>query len=270
MRLRFDDLVSRAAAHDGAESLRFPPVLPRRQLESAGYFNSFPHLAGVVSAFVGTEADAVKLRERASRHEDWNDFVELTDLVLTPAACYPVYPAVAARGPLPPGGVTIDTGGGCVFRREPSDDPARLQIFHLREIVRIGEPRVVAAWRTAWRERALGLIRRLGLDARVDVAADPFFGRSGRILAAGQRNRGLKYEISVAITGEEPTAVASFNDHEDHFVTTYGIRRADGGVAHSACIGFGHERMTLALFRAHGFDRRAWPAEVRRILWPPP
>ena len=28
----------------------------------------------------------------------------MTDLVLTPAACYPVYPAIAARGALPAGG----------------------------------------------------------------------------------------------------------------------------------------------------------------------
>ncbi len=68
----------------------------------------------------------------------------MTDLVLTPAACYPVYPAIAARGPLPPGGVTVDAGGAYVFRHEPSGDPARLQMFHQREIVRIGEPETVA------------------------------------------------------------------------------------------------------------------------------
>ena len=64
----------------------------------------------------------------------------MTDLVLTPAACYPVYPALAARGPLPAGGLTVDAGGSYVFRHEPSGDPARLQMFHQREIVRIGEP----------------------------------------------------------------------------------------------------------------------------------
>ena len=68
----------------------------------------------------------------------------MSDLVLVPAACYPVYPAIAARGPLPPGGVTVDAGGSYVFRSEPSGDPARLQMFHQREIVRIGEPEAVA------------------------------------------------------------------------------------------------------------------------------
>ena len=90
----------------------------------------------------------------------------MTDLVLTPAACYPVYPAIAARGPLPAGGVTVDAGGAYVFRHEPSGDPARLQMFHQREIVRIGEPETVRAWRDAWRERALELLGGIGLEVR--------------------------------------------------------------------------------------------------------
>ena len=53
-------------------------------------------------------------------------------------------------------------------------------MFHQREIVRIGEPDDVAAWRDTWRDRAIELLRGLGLDADFDVASDPFFGRSGR------------------------------------------------------------------------------------------
>jgi seryl-tRNA synthetase len=267
VRMRFDALVTRTAASDGAEPLRFPPVIPRRQLELTGYLKSFPHLAGTVFAFEGTEAEAVHQHERASRHEDWSEHQKMTDVVLVPAVCYPVYPAVAARGPLPPGGVTIDPGGSYVFRHEPSGDPARLQMFHMRELVRIGEPETVAAWRDSWRDRSLELLRGIGLDARFDVAADPFFGRSGRMLAASQRQQELKFEILVQIAGPEPTAVASFNYHQDHFSSTYGIELADGGAAHTACLGFGHERIVLALLNTHGFDVEAWPEEVRKQLW---
>ena len=111
------------------------------------------------------------------------------------------------------------------------------------------------------------MISLLGLDANFDVANDPFFGRSGRMMAASQREQALKFEILVPIAGPEPTAVASFNYHQDHFATLYGITTAAGDVAHTACLGFGHERVVLALLRTHGLDPAAWPAEVRRELW---
>ena len=267
VRERLAALVTRAAAAEQPEQLRFPPVIPRRDLERVGYLKSFPHLAGSIFAFEGGEAEAVAQHERASRHEDWSEFQSMTELVLTPAACYPVYPAVAARGPLPAGGLTVDAGGAYVFRHEPSGDPARLQMFHQREIVRIGEPQVVQAWRDSWRERALELLGGLQLEVQLDVASDPFFGRSGRMLKASQVEQQLKFEVLTPIAGPEPTAVASFNYHQDHFAATYGITCADGEGAHTACLGFGLERITIALFRSHGFDVDAWPDEVIEALW---
>jgi seryl-tRNA synthetase len=268
VRVGFDGLVSRVAAPDGAEIVRFPPILPKSTFEASGYLKSFPHLAGTIFAFDGSEADAAEQEERAARHAPWDEFQSMTDLVLLPAACYPIYPAIARRGPLGPGGLTVDGGGTYVFRHEPSGDPARLQMFHQREIVRFGEPDAVADWRNMWRDRALDILERVGLSPRMDVASDPFFGRAGRMLAANQREQELKFEVLIDIAGPEPTAVASFNYHRDHFTGVFGIAMADGGPAHTACLGFGLERITLGLFRAYGLDPAAWPAEVNRELWP--
>jgi seryl-tRNA synthetase len=264
----FDSRVSRAAAAEDTQPLSFPPVIARHAFETSGYLKSFPHLAGSVFTFEGTEQEAGEQNQRAMGHEDWSEHQHMSDLVLAPAACYPVYPAVAARGPLPDGGVTVDTGPAYVFRNEPSGDPARLQMFRMRELVRIGEPETVTAWRDAWRDRALELLRSVGLDADFDVAADPFFGRGGRMLAASQREQALKFEILAPIAGPEPTAVASFNYHEDHFARTYGLEMASGGPAHTACLGFGLERVAMALLRVHGLDTTGWPGEVRELLWP--
>jgi seryl-tRNA synthetase len=267
VRERVADMVTRAGAPERPEQLRFPPVMPRHDLETVGYLKSFPHLAASIFAFEGSELQAVQQHERASRHEDWSEFQRMTDLVLTPAACYPVYPAIAARGPLPPGGVTVDAGGSYVFRHEPSGDPARLQMFHQREIVRIAEPATVQAWRDVWRERAVALLGALGLEVRLDVATDPFFGRAGRMLATSQREQELKFEVLTQITAPEATAVASFNYHQSHFSCVYGLELADGEQAHTACLGFGLERITIALFSRHGFAIAAWPDEVRSLLW---
>ncbi len=266
VRLRLEELLTRTAVAHGAQRLRFPPLLPRHQLESSGYLGSFPHLAGTVYAFEGSEADALLQSERASRHECWGEFQEMTDLALMPAACYPVYPAIAARGPLAPEGIFVEAGGSWVFRHEPSLDPARRQMFRQHELVRIGRPDDVVQWRDEWAHRGLELLRSLGLEAELDTANDPFFGRRGRMLANTQREQALKLEILVPIAGPEPTAIASFNQHGDHFAGTYGIALADGSTAHTACLGFGHERIVLALMRTHGLEPAGWPAGIRETL----
>jgi seryl-tRNA synthetase len=267
IRGRLESRLSTEAGAGGAECLRFPPLLPRRQLESSGYLSTFPHLAGTIYAFDGDEGQARDLAERASTHGDWGELQEMTDLTLMPAACYPVYPAVAARGPLPVGGVFVDAGGAWVFRHEPSHDPARRQIFHQHELVRIAEPDLVLEWRDEWAQRGLELLQALGLAAELDTASDPFFGRRGKMLAANQRDARLKLELLVPIAGPEPTACASFNHHRDHFGGIYGIELQNGGTAHTACLGFGHERIVLALLRTHGLEPVTWPQAVRAELW---
>jgi seryl-tRNA synthetase len=267
VRCAVDRSAGRLMAPDEPERLRFPPVLPRKHLETSGYLRSFPHLLGSVFAFTGDERAAAEQEARASRHEDWGEFQELTDLVLLPAACYPVYPAIAARGPLPPGGVTVETGGAMVFRHEPSSDPARLQSFHMHEHVRIGEPDVVAAWRDEWSRRAVDFLTGLGLEANLEAASDPFFGRAGRMLASSQLELALKLEVKVPISGDTTTAVASLNNHHDHFASRFGLVTSDGELAHTACVGFGEERVVLALLRAHGFEPASWPGRVKSRLF---
>ena len=207
VREAFSRAITRVATPDRAEAMRFPPLLPRQQIETNGYLGSFPHLAGSIFSFEGTDAQALELEARAARHEDWSELQSMTDLVLLPAACYPIYPEIAKRGPLPRGGATIDTGSSWVFRREPSDDPARMQIFHMHELVRIGDPDDVAAFRDDWLVRAVELFRRLGIEASSELATDPFFGRVGRMLAANQRAQELKFELVAMIGGPEPTAI---------------------------------------------------------------
>ncbi len=266
VRLAFDALVTRTAAHQSPEPLLFPPLMPREQLETMGYLASFPHLAGTVFAFEGDEQAAAEQFELACRHEDWSAHQRMSEMVLSPAACYQLYPAVASRGVLPPEGLTLDTGDAYVFRREPSDDPSRLQIFHMREIVRVADCDTVIQWRADWRSRAEVLLCSLGLELAQDVASDPFFGRTGRLLAAQQREQELKWELLAPVAGEKPTAIASSNYHQDHFGVIYDIRTSSGELAHTGCMAFGEERVTLALFSAHGLDIREWPEEVREKL----
>jgi seryl-tRNA synthetase len=257
LRQRLDARISKLVADEGAISMEFPPVEPRHDMESVGYLTSFPQLAGSVFAFLGEEADAVALGEKAHAHEDWSGHLQAAGLVMVPAACHPVYPALARRG-VPAEGLTVDTGAAWVFRHEPSDDPCRLVAFHMRELVRAGSADTVGEWRDAWRDRSLAFLQSLGLPAAFDEANDPFFGRSGKVLARSQRAQKLKFEILVPVGGDNPTAVASFNAHADHFASVFGL----GADVHTACLGFGIERCVLALLFTHGTAVSDWPAEV--------
>jgi seryl-tRNA synthetase len=257
-----------AALGDGdrPEVMRFPPGIGLGQLERSGYLASFPHLAGTVHSFAGSDHEHRALVDALQAGSDWTASQRTTQVALTPAACYGVYPVLAGRGPLPPQGALVDVYTWC-FRHEPSIDPARMQMFRQREHVRIGTPDQVLDFRQRWMERVPTLFQTLALPHQVDVANDPFFGRTGRLLATSQREQGFKFELLIPITSaDHPTACVSFNFHSDQFGRTWGIATAEGSVASTGCVGFGVERIALALFRHHGFTPADWPDNVRNVL----
>lgn len=263
---RFNDLVTRLARNDGAEVMAFPPILDRQVFEKSEYLDSFPQLAGTVFSFFGTDLQHKELSQRIHDKQPWDDLQKMTGVVLTPAACYPVYPSFTGTVPLE--GRLVDMQNW-VFRHEPSPEPTRMQAFRVREFVRVGSPDAVIEWRNMWLQRGVELLLSLGLPAKSDVAADPFFGRGGRMLAASQREQKLKFEVLVPVISEDkPTAVCSFNYHQEHFGKIFEINTPDGAIAQTACLGFGMERVVMALFRTHGFIPAEWPKAVREQLWP--
>lgn len=248
------------------EVLRFPPVMSRRQLEKSGYLKSFPHFLGCVSCLSGAEADIRSSVERYEAGGDWTSGLAAADLVLSPAACYPIYPLVASRGHVPAAGLVFDVACDC-FRREPSKMLDRLQSFRMREYVCIGAPEQILEFRARWMKRAESFAGQLGLSYRIDHASDPFFGRGGKLMAISQVEQALKFELLVPVhSEEEPTACMSFNYHRDHFGTAWNLCNEAGQTAHTGCVAFGIDRLALALFATHGVEFEEWPARVRQAL----
>lgn len=249
-----------------AEILRFPPVMSRRDLEKSGYLKSFPNLLGCVCALHGSETE---IRDAADRNEaggDWTDSLSPADLVLSPAACYPVYPLAAARGAVPPSALGFDVACDC-FRHEPSRHLDRMQSFRMREFVCIGTAQQVTEFRERWIDRGRQLAEELGLAGAIKPASDPFFGRTGQVIAVSQLQQSLKFELLIPVrSAEEPTACMSFNYHRDHFGAIWGLRDRSGAVAHTGCVAFGLDRLALALFAAHGLDFEHWPTPVHAAL----
>jgi seryl-tRNA synthetase len=268
----FENVVDAIAAlisrhrEPGAEVLRFPPVMSRRLLETSGYLKSFPHFIGCVCCLNGAETAIAGAVERFESGGDWTTDLSAGDLVLTPAACYPVYPLVASRGEVPAEGLMFDVAGDC-FRREPSRDLDRLQSFRMREYVRIGTPAQVDDFRRSWMTRAADIAGLLGLLSRIEQASDAFFGRGGKLMAMSQIEQALKFELLVPLrSATEPTACMSFNNHRDHFGTAWNLRNAAGEVMHTGCVAFGMDRLALALFATHGVAPERWPSAVRKTV----
>jgi len=262
---RFDALVTKEGARLDPEVMRFPPIFSRANYEKIDHINNFPDLMGSVHTFMGSDREHRELLGKFERKEDWSRDLSAARVMMTPAICYPLYPTVAGTT-LPEGGRRVDLQG-YAFRHEPSPDPARMQIFRMHEFVRLGTPEQALEHRAFWMDKGAEIFNSVGLPVETVVANDPFFGRGGKVQKAMQREQALKFEFVIPICSEEkPTAIGSCNYHVDHFGVAFDIKAADGQVAHSACVGFGLERIALALFKRHGLDLAGWPREVRDVL----
>src|SRR3984885_9592899 len=259
-----DGVYARTALYEGVVERLAALITSNREAGTEGM--SFPHLLGCVCGLHGTEREINAAVSRFDAGGDWTSSLSPADLVLSPAACYPVYPIAASRGQLPKGGLRFDVAADC-FRREPSKHLDRLQSFRMREYVCIGTPDDVADFRERWMVRAQKIATDLGLTFKVDQASDPFFGRVGQMKAVAQVQQELKFELLIPLRSEEqPTACMSFNYHRDHFGTTWDIKDVAGEPAHTGCVAFGMDRLAVAMFHTHGIDLAKWPASVREML----
>ena len=256
--------VSAAGSDERLQQLYFPPVIALSTLERAGYISSFPDLMGIVTSFRGSEAELPAFLQSVDAGGDWAGLLSTDEVALCSATCHSVYPLLAGTS-VPQDGRLYEVQAYC-FRHEPSDDPARMQSFKMHEFVYVGSREGALEHREQWVARGRALLESLGLSIDVVPANDPFFGRAGRLLGAGQREKELKFELVAPISSEVPGAISSANYHEDHFGEAYGITSPDGSRAHSACFAFGLERITLALLLKHGVNVSDWPHDVRERL----
>jgi len=261
-----DRLVTGSMVDRPVEAVFFPPVMARWVFDKTDYLKSFPDLMGSVHTFRGTDRDHAKLIGLVEDGGDWAQALVPAEVVLCSATCHPVYPMCSGR--LPEGGRRFEVNGYC-FRCEPSIDPSRMQAFRMHEYVYVGEADEAQRHRDRGLERGLEVLAELGLKVEAIPANDPFFGRLGGMLAANQLDEALKMEIVTPVCStEHPTAIMSANCHRDHFATPFDITTADGAPAHSACVAFGVDRVTLALLHEHGLDADRWAPTVRSRLWP--
>lgn len=239
------------------EAFEFPPFMSAKDLETNGYFKNFPQLAARVYT-----CQCAELHGQVTAVPETYHASELAPL---PAACYPLYPIVAARQVSINEPMLFDVGATC-FRNEPSSEPWRLQSFRMREFVQFGSGEVTTAFRQTMLNAAIEASAALGLTCGVEEASDPFFGRTRNILKAAQVEAAAKYELVARMPDEAVFAIASFNNHGDLFGKRWDIRLSDGRPCSSCCNAFGLDRMAIALLLTHGARIELWPTSVKRQL----
>lgn len=259
-----ESYVREAGRDDNPKRLFIAPVVTLETLKGSGYVGSFPNLIGTIDSFDGDMKKLGEFRGRVDSGGEWFELMSHTDVALSSAACHSVYPLYRGAT-LPQEGLYFEVQANC-FRHEPSMDPARLQSFRLHEFVYLGDPEGALAFRDRWDAKALQLLGDLGLVLDLVPANDPFFGRGAQLMVQGQLEKELKFEVMANISSDTPGAISSGNYHEDHFGDPFSMSTHDGRVAHSACFGFGFDRITVALYYAHGLKLEEWPLEVRERL----
>jgi seryl-tRNA synthetase len=230
-----------------AEPERHPATLPASVLRRTGYMRSFPHQATFA---VGLDPAALD-EFAADPDQDPRSLLGPATEILTPAACYHLYPAHEARaltGPL-----YLTTVNTC-YRRETVYVPLRRQwSFTMREIVCLGTAGEAAEFARKTGAAAGRLCELAGLPVDWEQATDPFFRPMENPAYLLQKLSPVKHE---AVYGD--LAIASVNLHHEHFGEEFGITRA-GEPACTACVAFGIERWLFAITDAHGEDHRSWP-----------
>ncbi len=273
LRRFLDDAVRQVArTRLDAQEEDYPALIDPDVLARCGYFSSFPHSVCLVSHLT-EDFDAIEAF-RAANTESSSlrvpDPAALThkDAALRPAVCLPVYRALEGTT-LPERGLTITTEGKA-FRYESRnlEGMQRLWDFSMREIVFVGSARVVEEQRARVVETVCALMREWDLAFRLVSASDPFFATVRGTKALWQRSRGLKYEMLVDVgAGMGPIAAGSINMAGAIFGHAFGIRTHQGETATTACVGFGLERLVLALFSQHGFEPSRWPRALREVVF---
>jgi len=266
--LRFldDAILRRFARPFGAREECYPNAIPIASLARADHMASFPeHLHFLTHLTLDLNVlDGFAARARAGEGvAPGEGEISRIELVQNPSTCYHCY--AARRGERLAGDMVVTAATKCHrFEAANHSETGRLLEFTLREVIFLGTPVFVREGR----EMTVGLMRELAGDwqlaGRMVPANDPFFTSDYDIKATHQQRMRMKYEYRARLSAAgEDLAVMSSNLHGPTFGKAFDINR-DGRAATSGCLGFGLERLALAIVAQHGAEPSDWPPGLAR------
>lgn len=252
----------------GAEARQFPSLVGADVLSRCRYIKAFPHSLALVH-HLREDLEAI---QNFAEGADWKgDHLAVApgseaapECLLSPTVCFHCYSHLADTQLAGPRRITAR--GKC-FRFESGNLQGleRLWDFSMRELIFVGPKEFVAEQRQRVIETCTVLLDQWELAYEIKTATDPFFIDDFSMQSSFQRAFDLKFEVRAALPYKEggSLAIGSFNVHQDFFGRSFAISGPDGQPYHTGCVGFGLERVALALVAQRGWDPARWPAALR-------
>ena len=263
-----DNMFREWAEKQSAHEEFFPISVRAESLAKAGYFNTFAQHAFFVSplelsmnAILSAQDDSI-FDPDADPQTRQN--LQAPEWVLSPTVCHHCFESRSGQSAT--NQQTITALNQC-SRYEVHDTSGlqRLRHYWMREIIYFRpDAKFVQAALEDILEVTTQRLRRWGLSFKVVSASDPFFLDSGSSKRLFQTALLLKRELQMPVSGKY-IACASFNNHQQSLTNTFEISSDQGEIA-SGCVGWGYDRLILAMFSQLGPDIHLWPEVVRSDL----
>lgn len=254
-----DDLFRAWAGEQSAAEEFFPISVKTETLKRAGYFKTFAQHAFFVSPL---ELSMPALE--SAQTGDVRPHLQSPDWVLSPTVCHHCFESLSDAAHK--SHQTITALNQC-SRYEVHDTGGlkRLRHYWMREIIFLrSTPEETQSALDDVLKLTTDLLRSWGISFKVKSASDPFFLDSGTGKRMFQTALLMKRELVLPVEGKS-IACGSFNNHMKTLVEAFDITANDGEIA-SGCVGWGYDRLILALFSQLGPDCENWPEQVRKDL----
>lgn len=261
-----DALVRRFAMPFDASEEKFPNVIGTKELIKTNHLSSFPEHLNFVSN-IEPELDTLDTFGLNAKAADSLDFInaqimDTPQLIHNPSTCYHCY---SSRAGQKINKNTVITALASCHRYEGANHKqlGRLMEFSLREVIFLGEPNFVRETRLECLKLIQVFARDWEIGGVLQSENDPFFTSDFEVMAEHQRKMKMKYEYRAHISDDDDgLAILSSNLHGLTFSKTFNIDGEDWPV-HTGCLGFGLERMVIALIAQHGVNPRSWPEKLK-------
>lgn len=259
------DLLAVAKKLDAAQ-YRFPTVIGADVLHQCRYLQSFPQFVTLASHLSEDMENLNRFSREVSIGKHGltvpDDSLAPPTTVLSPTVCFHVYSWLKDMELEAPRCVTA-LGHCHRYESKTMSGLERLWDFHMREIVFAGDGESAEQWWAACVDLCVSLLDSWNITYEIVSATDPFFVEGYSSVASYQAAFELKYEIRVPLpySNGRTMAIGSINRHHDFFGKAMGFsQKGAPGNAHTACVGFGMERVVWAWLCTHGLNPDRWPS----------